>query len=89
MKRIAFFAIAAAAVAVFPVTQTFATENTPSAASTPSAPEAPAQPVPAVGKGDATELNALLADSANRIQPHLTSDQREAVTALKASLDVR
>jgi hypothetical protein len=80
MKRIAFFAIAAAAAAVLPVTQTFATENEPAA---------PTQPVPAAAKVDAAELNALLTDSANRIQPHLTSDQRRAVTALKTSLDVR
>lgn len=72
MKRIAFFAIAAAAAAVLPATQIFATENEPAAA-----------------KVDAAELNAFLTDSANRIQPHLNSDQRQAVTALKKSLDVR
>lgn len=79
MKRIALFAITAAASAV-PFTAIFAVENETSA---------PAQPVPATAKVDAAELNALLTDSANRIQPHLTSDQRQALAEVKKSLDLR
>jgi len=72
--------MAAAGSAVLPVTQVSAAENDATQ---------PAQPVEAPRKVDAAELTALLTDSANRIQPHLNSDQKQAMASLKKSLDLR